>query len=163
METFLLLALGAWVVSRMGGASTDTATPPPQEPPAQGQNGNSGAGSRSSQGSGLPVEISRIRLPHVIINGKEVVALTLPLPSNAVLKWVECKQPGGALRVADIEAKKVDYETAYAAWVAEGRPQKARKGTKKGKIIKALQETKEAYQKSVTLHFSACTNYAKQL
>jgi len=162
METFLLLALGAWVVSRMGGASTDTATPPPQEP-QQGQNGNSGAGSRPSQGSGLPVEISRIRLPHIIVGGKEVVALTLPLPSNAVFRWVECKQPGGALRVADIEAKKVDYDAAYSAWVAEGRPQNARKGTKKGKVIKALQETKDAYQKAVMLHFSACTNYAKQL
>lgn len=163
MEGLLLLALGAWVISRIGGASTDTATPPPQQSPSQGQNGNSGAGSQPPKGSGLPVEISRIRLPHVIVSGKEVVALTLPLPSNVVYKWVECKQPGGALRVADIEAKKLDYEAAYLAWVSEGRPSKARKNTKKGTVIKALQETKDAYQKSVTSHFSACTNYAKQL
>lgn len=160
MEGLLLLALGAWVVSRMQG---DVSTATPQQPPQQGQNGNSGMVPPPSQGSGLPVEISRIRLPHTIVNGKEVVALTLPLPTGAVFKWIECKQPGGALRVADIEAKKVDYETAYAAWFAEGRPQNARKGTKKGKVIKELQETKSAYQKAVAQHFSACTNYAKQL
>jgi hypothetical protein len=108
MEGLLLLALGAWVVSRMGGAPA-TATPPP----AETQPGNSGVGPQPSQGSGLPVEISRIRLPHVIRNGKEVVALTLPLPAGAVYKWVECKEPGGALRVADIQAKWVDYQTAY--------------------------------------------------
>jgi len=158
MEGLLLLALGAWVVSRMGGAPATT-TPPP----AQGQPGNSGAGSQPPQGSGLPVEISRIRLPHILVGGKEVVAMTLPLPAGAFFKWVECKQPGGALRVADIQAKKIDYEAAYSVWVGEGRPQRARKGTKKGKIIKALQETKDAYQKAVSQHFSACINYAKQL
>ena len=162
MEGLLLLALGAWVVSRMqGGAST--ATPPPQQPPQQGQNGNSGVVPPPSQGSGLPVEISRVRLPHIVRNGKEVVALTLPLPSNAVLKWVECKQPGGALRVADIEAKWVDYQTAYNNWVAAGSPSRGRKGTQKGRMIKALKETGTAYNKAVLLHFNSCANYIKQL
>lgn len=163
METFLFLALGAWVVSRMGGASTDTATPPPQEPPAQGQPGNSGAGSQPPQGSGLPVEISRIRLPHTIVGGKEVVALTLPLPAVHVYKWVQCKQPGGALRVVDIAAKQTDYENAFNTWVAAGRPTRARRGTQKAKIIKAKEETQKAYANAVTYHFTACTNYAKQL
>jgi hypothetical protein len=163
MEGLLLLALGAWVVSRMGGQTTTTTTPPPTPPPTQGQNGNSGSGSQSGQGSGLPVEKSRIRLPHVLVGGKEVVALTLPLPANVVYRWIECKQPGGALRVADIEAKKIDYETAYANWVGAGRPQKARRGTKKADAIKVLQQTKDAYRKAVTSHFTACINYEKQL
>ena len=161
METILLLALGAWVVSRMGGTPNTVA--PPTPPPAQGQNGNSGAGSQPGQGSGLPVEVSRIRLPHVLVGGKEVVALTLPLPENVVYRWIECKQPGGALRVADIEAKKIDYETAYANWVGAGSPQTARRGTKKADTIKVLQQTKEAYRKAVTSHLTACINYAKQL
>lgn len=162
MEGLLLLALGAWVVSRMGGAPA-TATPPPQEPPAQGQPGNSGAGPQPSQGSGLPVEISRIRLPHIIANGKEVVALTLPLPAGAVFKWVECKEPGGALRVADIQAKLTDYQNAYNNWVAVGSPKRGGKRTQKGRMIKALKEAGTAYTKAVLLHFSSCSNYAKQL
>jgi len=152
MEGLLLLALGAWVVSRMGGAPA-TATPPP----AETQPGNSGVVPQPSQGSGLPVEISRIRLPHIIANGKEVVALTLPLPAGAVFKWVECKEPGGALRVADIQAKWVDYQTAYNNFVAAGRPRKGKK------ILKPLEEAKNAYAKAVTAHFSSCINYAKQL
>lgn len=156
MEGLLLLALGAWVVSRMGGAPA-TATPPPQEPPAQGQPGNSGVGPQPSQGSGLPVEISRIRLPHILVGGKEVVALTLPLPAGAVFKWVECKEPGGALRVADIQAKWVDYQTAYNNFVAAGRPRKGKK------ILKPLEEAKNAYAKAVSFHFNSCINYAKQL
>jgi hypothetical protein len=152
MEGLLLMALGAWVVSRMGGAPA-TATPPP----AQGQPGSSGAGPQPSQGSGLPVEISRIRLPHVLAGGKEVVALTLPLPAGAVYKWVECKEPGGALRVADIQAKWVDYQNAYNNFVAAGRPRRGKK------ILKPLEEAKNAYGKAVLLHFSSCSNYAKQL
>jgi len=151
METFLLLALGAWVVSRMGGSPATIA------PPSQGQTGSSGMGPQPSQGSGLPVEISRIRLPHVIAGGKEVVALTLPLPAGAVYKWVECKEPGGALRVADIQSKWVDYQTAYNNFVAAGRPRKGKK------ILKPLEEAKNAYAKAVSLHFNSCANYSKQL
>lgn len=157
METFLLLALGAWVVSRM--QTPTTATPPPQE----GQNGTGVVGTPPGQGSGLPVEVSRIRLPHIVVGGKEVVALTLPVPAAAVYKWVECKEPGGAMRVADIQSKWLDYQTAYNTWVSEGRPTSARKGTKKGKVIKAVQDAKNAYQKAVSFHFTSCTNYAKQL
>jgi hypothetical protein len=153
METLLLLALGALVVNRFSNETTTTdttATPPPQDPPP-------------GQGSGLPVEISRIRLPHIIANGKPVVVLTLPVPAGAVYQMVECKEPGGALRISDIQSKLVNYQTAYDAWVSEGRPTRARKGTKKGKIIKAKQDAQKAYQQAVLLHFSACSNYAKQL
>jgi hypothetical protein len=153
METILLLALGALVVNRFSNETTTTdttATPPPQDPPP-------------AQGSGLPVEISRIRLPHIIANGKPVVVLTLPVPAGAVYQMIQCKEPGGALRISDIQSKLVNYQTAYDAWVSEGRPTRARKGTKKGKIIKAKQDAQKAYQQAVLLHFSACSNYAKQL
>jgi hypothetical protein len=153
METILLLALGALVVNRFSNETTTTdttATPPPQDSPP-------------GQGSGLPVEISRIRLPHIIANGKPVVVLTLPVPAGAVYQMVECKEPGGALRISDIQSKFVNYQTAYDAWVSEGRPTRARKGTKKGDIIKAKQDAQKAYQQAVLLHFSACSNYAKQL
>lgn len=154
METILLLALGAFLLSRQNqngsannnGQETPLQLPPPQLPP-----------------QGLPVELSRIRLPHVIIGGKEVVYTTLPIPATAVFKWVECKQPGGQMRVADIQGKYAQYETAYTNWVGEGRPERARKGSKKGKIIKALIEAKDAYQKTLTAHFSACANYELQL
>jgi hypothetical protein len=151
MEGLLLLALGAWVVSRMGG------TPSTATPPAQVQPGNSGMGPQPSQGSGLPVEISRIRLPHIIVGGKEVVALTLPLPSGAVYKWVECKEPGGSFRVADIQTKLINYQNAYNNFVSAGQPRKSKK------ILKPLEEAKNSYAKAVLLHFSSCTNYAKQL
>ena len=157
METFLLLALGALVVNRFSNETTTTdttATPPPPPPPPTPPPG---------QGSGLPVEISRIRLPHIIANGKPVVVLTLPVPAVAVYQMVLCKEPGGALRISDIQSKFVNYQTAYDAWVSEGRPTRARKGTKKGKIIKAKQDAQKAYQQAVLLHFSACSNYAKQL
>jgi len=157
METFLLLALGAWVVSRM--QTPTTATPPPQ----QGQNGTGVVGTPPGQGSGLPVEVSRIRLPHIVRNGKEVVALTLPLPQDAVFKWVECKEPGGAMRVSDIQSKWIDYQSAYNNWVAAGSPTRGRKGTQKGRMIKALKEAGTAYTKAVLLHFNSCSNYAKQL
>ena len=157
METILLLALGALVVNRFSNETTTTdttATPPPQDPPPTPPPG---------QGSGLPVEISRIRLPHIIVNGKPVVVLTLPVPAGAVYQMIQCKEPGGALRISDIQSKFVNYQTAYDAWVSEGRPTRARKGTKKGKIIKAKQDAQKAYQQAVLLHFSACSNYAKQL
>jgi hypothetical protein len=83
--------------------------------------------------------------------------LTLPLPAGAVFKWVECKEPGGAFRVADIQAKWVDYQTAYNNFVAAGRPRKGKK------ILKPLEEAKNAYAKAVLAHFSSCINYAKQL
>ena len=154
METLLLLALGAFLLTRQS-QNGEEETPPPQQPPQQppGQ----------LPPPSLPVELSRIRLPHVVIGGKEVVYTTLPIPATAVFKWVECKQPGGMVRIADIQAKYADYENAYNNWVGEGSPARARKGTKKGKIIKAVLETKEAYQKALTTHFSACINYAKQL
>ena len=150
METFLLLALGAWVVSRM--QTPTTATPPPQ----QGQNGAGVVGTPPGQGSGLPVEVSRIRLPHIVVGGKEVVALTLPVPAAAVYKWVECKEPGGAMRVADIQSKWLDYQTAYNTWVSAGRPRRK-------KYLKPLEQTQKAYQQAVSFHFTSCTNYAKQL
>jgi len=144
METILLLALGAWVVSRMGGTSS-TVTPPPsaaQLPPPQA--------------SLVPVEFSSIRLPHIVRNGKELVVLTLPLPADAKYKVVECREPGGAVRVSDIQSKWVNYQSAYADWVAAGRPRKK-------KFLKPLEQAQEAYKTAVAAHFTSCTNYAKQL
>jgi hypothetical protein len=156
METLLLLALGAFVLNRFGNqttSTTTTATPPPPPPPPT-----------PPPGPGRPpVEISKIRLPHIIVNGKPVVALTLPVPAGASYQLVECKEPGGALRIADIQSKFLNYQTAFNAWVSEGSPTKARKGTKKAKFIKDKQDTQNAYQQAVLLHFTSCSNYAKQL
>jgi len=145
METILLLALGAWVVSRMGGTPTTVAPPPSsaQLPPPSA--------------SLVPVELSSIRLPHVFRNGKELVTLTLPLPADAKYKVVECRQPGGAVRVSDIESKWVNYQSAYNDWVGAGRPKRGKK------YLKPLQESASAYQKAVLAHILSCSNYAKQL
>jgi len=145
METILLLALGAWVVSRIGGTQT-TVTPPPSSeqlpPPSQ---------------SKVPVEFSMVRLPHVVRNGKEMVYISLPLPDDAKYKVVECREPGGALRVADINSKWLNYQSAYNDWVGAGRPKRGKR------YLKPLQESASAYQKAVSAHLFSCSNYAKQL
>lgn len=154
METLLLLALGAWALTKYGGTSTTSPPPsgddlPPQQPP------------RRRPGQPLPIELSYVRLPFTIINGKEFLA-TLPLPVNVIYKDVGCKEPGGTTRTIDIEAKYLEYRNAYNNWVSIGSPQNGLKGTKKARTIKALLDSKQAYISAVTLHLQSCRDYDKQ-
>ena len=142
MELLLLLGLGAFLLTRTQNTTAATAQ------------ANAAA---AASGSGVPqVELSRIRLPHIILNGKEVVVTSAEAPSAAFYKFVECKQPGGLNRILDIQNKFTQYETLKADWVLRGRPSRR-------KFTQPLSNAANAYQNALTAHLQNCTNYQKQL
>ena len=134
-----------------------------------GDGGNGGGGSNGGgggNGSGVPqIEISRIRLPHYMVTNPSLVdkpterIWSLPeVPSNlpVVYKFVECKQPGGANRILDIQNKFAQYENLKADWILRGRPRRR-------KFTQPLENAANAYQNALTAHLQNCTNYQKQL
>ena len=142
MELLLLLGLGAFLLTRTQNTTAATAQ------------ANAAA---AASASGVPqVELSRIRLPHIILNGKEVVVVSAEAPSTAFYKFVECKQPGGADRILDIQNKLTQYETLKNDWVLRGRPRRK-------KFVGPLNQAATAYQNALTAHLQNCTNYLKQL
>ena len=142
MELLLLLGLGAFLLTRTQNTTAATAQ------------ANAAA---AASGSGVPqVELSRIRLPHIILNGKEVVVTSAEAPSTAFYKFVECKQPGGLNRILDIQNKFTQYETLKADWILRGRPRRR-------KFTQPLENAATAYQNALTAHLQNCTNYLKQL
>jgi hypothetical protein len=146
MELLLLLGLGAFLLTRTQNTTVTSA--------AAAQS----AAAAAAAASGVPqIEISRIRLPHIILNGQEVIWTNAELPSTAVTyKFVECKQPGGANRILDIQNKFSQYENLKADWVLRGRPRRR-------KFTQPLQNAATAYQNALTAHLQNCTNYQKQL
>jgi hypothetical protein len=156
MELLLLLGLGAYLLSQQNSGTT----PPP--PPPSGSGSGSGAGQSPTQGTA--VELSTLRLPSVIINGKPQPILYLPITANVVYANYSCKQPGGAVRAADILSKLDAYIIAYDTAIVEnaydyplflfGR---------KWQLRKAVFTTQAAYQSALQFHFTQCSNYAKQL
>jgi hypothetical protein len=153
MELLLLLGLGAFLLTRTQN-TTITSSAAAQS-----------AAAAAAAASGMPtVEISRIRLPHIIVTNPslvnqptEVVWTSAELPSTSVTyKFVECKQPGGANRILDIQNKFAQYETLKADWVSTGRP-------RLGKLARAKATAAAAYQNALTAHLQNCTNYQKQL
>jgi len=146
MELLLLLGLGAFLLTRTKNTTVTSA--------AAAQS----AAAAAAAASGMPtVEISRIRLPHIILqDGKEVIVLSAEPGSNAFYKFVECKQPGGANRILDIQNKFAQYETAKTAWINNGQP-------RRGKFMRAIIDAANAYQNALTAHLQNCTNYQKQL
>jgi hypothetical protein len=145
MELLLLIGLGAFLLTRT------------QNTTATAAQANAAAAAAASA-SGVPqIEISRIRLPHIILNGKEVIVTGVNVPSTGVTyKFVECKQPGGADRILDIQNKLTQYETLKNDWVLRGRPRRK-------KFVGPLNQAATAYQNALTAHLQNCTNYLKQL
>jgi hypothetical protein len=145
MELLLLLGLGAFLLTRTQNTTVTSAAA-----------ANATAAAAASA-SGVPqVELSRIRLPHIILNGKEVVVTSAEAPSTAFYKFVECKQPGGLNRILDIQNKFTQYESLKADWILRGRPRRA-------KFVGPLNQAANAYQNALTAHLQNCTNYQKQL
>ena len=145
MELLLLLGIGAFLLTRTQNTTVTSAT------------AANAAAAAAEAASGMPtVEISRIRLPHIILNGKEVIVTNVNIPSTAFYKFVECKQPGGANRILDIQNKFTQYETAKTAWINNGQP-------RRGKFMRAMIDAANAYQNALTEHLQNCTNYQKQL
>jgi hypothetical protein len=154
MELLLLLGLGAFLLTRTQNTTVTSA--------AAAQS----AAAAAAAASGMPtVELSRIRLPHYMVTNPSLVdkpterIWTLPeVPSNlpVVYKFVECKQPGGANRILDIQNKFAQWETANTAWINGGRP-------RQGKFMRAKVNASNAYALALTAHLQNCTNYQKQL
>ena len=145
MELLLLLGLGAFLLTRTQNTTVTSA--------AAAQS----AAAAAAAASGMPtVENSRIRLPHILVNGKEVIVTSVNVPATAFYKFVECKQPGGANRILDIQNKLTQYETAKTAWINNGQP-------RRGKFMRAMIDAANAYQNALTAHLQNCTNYEKQL
>ena len=144
MELLLLIGLGAFLLSRKNAGATN--------------GGGGGNGDGGGNGSGVPqIEISRIRLPHVILqDGREVIVLSAEPGSDAFYKFVECKQPGGAARILDIQNKFAQYEISKTAWINAGRP-------RRGKITIAMVDAAKAYENALTAHLQNCRNYLNQL
>ena len=145
MELLLLLGLGAFLLTRTQNTTVTSAA------------AANAAAAAAASASGVPtVELSRIRLPHIIVNGKEVIVTNVNIPGTAFYKFVECKQPGGANRILDIQNKFAQYETAKTAWINNGQP-------RRGKFMRAIIDAANAYQNALTAHLQNCTNYQKQL
>jgi hypothetical protein len=158
MELLLLLGFGAYLLSRQNGGTT----PPP--PPPNGSGSGSGSGAGQSPTQGTAVEFSTLRLPSIISEGKPRPYLYLPYPANVVYSIYQCKQPGGALRSADIldklQAYTIAYDLAKTGNAYEGI--RVRYG-RKFQLRQAVDKAMIAYQSAVRFHFTQCTNYAKQL
>jgi hypothetical protein len=145
MELLLLLGFGAFLLSRTQ-ITTNTS--------AAAKNAASAA---AAAASGVPqIEISRIRLPHIILNGKEVIVTSVNVPGSAFYKFVECKQPGGLDRILDIQNKLTQYENLKTDYIQRGQPRRA-------KFVAPLNQARTAYQNALTAHLQNCTNYLKQL
>jgi hypothetical protein len=115
------------------------------------------ANAAAASASNVPqIEISRIRLPHIILSGKEVIVTSVNVPAAAFYKFVECKQPGGANRILDIQNKLTQYENLKTDYINRGQPRRA-------KFVGPLNQAASAYQNALTAHLQNCTNYLKQL
>lgn len=145
MELLLLLGLGAFLLTRTQNTTVTSA--------AAAQS----AAAAAAAASGMPtVENSRIRLPHILVNGKEVIVTSVNVPGTAFYKFVECKQPGGANRILDIQNKLTQYENLKTDYINRGQPRRA-------KFVAPLNQAAAAYQNALTAHLQNCTNYQKQL
>jgi hypothetical protein len=157
MELLLLLGLGAYLLSQQSSGTT-----PPPPPPPSGSGSGSGAGQSPTQGTAI--ELSTLRLPSVIINGKPQPIFNLPYPANPIYSNYYCKQPGGAFRAADILDKLQAYTIAYdTAMTEQAYKYPLRLYGRKYQLRKAVFTTQAAYQSAVQFHFTQCSNYAKQL
>lgn len=144
MELLLLLGLGAFLLTRTQNTTAATAA-------------TAQANAAAAAASGVPtVEISRIRLPHIILNGKEVIVTSANIPGTALYKFVECKQPGGLDRILDIQNKFNQYEILLNNWKMQGSPNKR-------KFTQPISMAASAYQNALTAHLQNCNNYLKQL
>jgi hypothetical protein len=145
MELLLLLGLGAFLLSRTQITTNTSAA------------AATAAAAAAASASGVPqVEISRIRLPHIIVNGKEVIVTSVNVPGSAFYKFVECKQPGGLDRILDIQNKLTQYENLKTDYIQRGQPRRA-------KFVAPLNQAATAYQNALSAHLQNCTNYQKQL
>ena len=132
METFLLLALGAFVVSRLGIGQETTQSD--QEAAAQ---------------QTLPVGPVTVPMPYTA-DGR-MIQVSLPYAAGTMWKDYACNNPAANVYVQELLSKRQRYEDAFDAWVLAGRP------TRKDKpVLKALGQAKDAYFKTFQFFIYQC-------
>jgi hypothetical protein len=132
METFLLLALGAFVVSRLG----------------KGQEATQAAQEAAAQQT-LPVGPVTVPMPYTA-DGRLIQA-SLPYAAGTMWKDYVCNNPAANVYVQELLSKRQRYQDAFDAWVLAGRP------TRKSKpVLKALEQTKDAYFRTLNFFIYQC-------
>ena len=132
METFLLLALGAFVVSRLG----------------KGQEATQAAQEAAAQQT-LPVGPVTVPMPYTA-DGR-MIQVSLPYAAGTMWKDYACNNPAANVYVQELLSKRQRYEDAFDAWVLAGRP------TRKDKpVLKALGQAKDAYYKTFQFFIYKC-------
>jgi hypothetical protein len=135
METFLLLALGAFVVSRLGiGQETtqsdqDPPGPPPPPPP--------------------PVGPVKVPMPYTA-DGR-TIQLHLPYAAGTIWKDYVCNNPAANVYVQELLSKRQQYEEAFDAWVLAGRPM-----SPIYRVVRARGQAKDAYLKMFEFFIYKC-------
>lgn len=132
METFALLALGAWVLSRLKPAAATQ-----EQPPAEAQ-----ADVMPAPGPTL--------VPFPFTADGRLVQVTLPYVAP-LWKDVPCNDAGAPIYAQDLLSKRQRYQDAYDAWVMAGRPQRKDKA-----VRKAMIQAEDAYKASVQFFFYKC-------
>lgn len=132
METFLLLALGAFVVSRLG----------------KGQEATQAAQEAAAQQT-LPVGPVTVPMPYTA-DGR-MIQVSLPYAAGTMWKDYACNNPAANVYVQELLSKRQRYQDAFDAWVLAGRP------TRKDKpVLKALGQAKDAYYKTFQFFIYKC-------
>ena len=110
MRNLLLLGVAAYLLTRQSTTTNGGGGG------GGGNNGGGGGGSNGGGGNdgnggggGTLAPLVNLILPHVKINGKDIVVTDLPLPAGSFNKAVVCNTPGGEARVADIQLKYDRY------------------------------------------------------
>ena len=147
MRNLLLLGVAAYLLTRQstttngGGGGGD------------GNKGGGGGGGNDGNGGGggTLAPLVNLILPHVKVNGKDIVVTDLPLPAGSFNKAVVCNTPGGEARVADIQLKYDRYLKEFVRYRNLNLVQKALPYN-----IYILNFRKKAYQNAIEFHLTQC-------
>ena len=116
-----------------------------------GNGGGGGGGNGGSGGDGTLAPLVNLILPHVKVNGKDIVVIDLPLPAGSFNKAVVCNTPGGEARVADIQLK---YDRYLKEFIRYRNLTLVQKALLYNIYILALR--KKQYQNAIEFHLTQC-------
>jgi hypothetical protein len=150
MRNLLLLGVAAYLLTRQstttnggGGGGGNNG--------GGGGGSNGGGGNDGNGGGGTLAPLVNLILPHVKVNGKDIVVTDLPLPAGSFNKAVVCNTPGGEARVADIQLKYDRYLKEFVRYRNLTLVQKALPYN-----IYILNLRKKAYQNAIEFHLTQC-------
>ena len=150
MRNLLLLGVAAYLLTRQstttnggGGGGGNNG--------GGGGGSNGGGGNDGNGGGGTLAPLVNLILPHVKVNGKDIVVTDLPLPAGSFNKAVVCNTPGGEARVADIQLKYDRYLKEFIRYRNLSLVQKALPYN-----IYILALRKKQYQNAIEFHLAQC-------